>query len=196
MFDLGGGTFDVSIVNVGTEDLFEVKGTGGDTHLGGEDFDNKLIKYFVEDFKKKHKKDISEEKPPESLGETPTPESVPSTMLTGPIDSIKPDSLIKNELCEVEFNLEEIPELESVELKKRNDVYYEMYREARRKAKVARDLALSAYLEAKRIKNTYMLDNLKDSDESDNDFNEDDEDDDDDDDDDDDKEIDDIEEDD
>ena len=108
----------------------------------------------------KDEKDISEEKPPESLGETPTPESVPSTMLTGPIDSIKPDSLIKNELCEVEFNLEEIPELESVELKKRNDVYYEMYREARRKAKVARDLALSAYLEAKRIKNTYMLDNL------------------------------------
>lgn len=79
----------------------------------------------------------------------------------------------KNEgICEVEFNLEEIPDIETVQLKKRNEVYYEMYREARRKAKVARDLALSAYLEAKRIKNTYMLDNLKESDESDNDFDE------------------------
>lgn len=79
----------------------------------------------------------------------------------------------KTELCEVDFNLEEISNVESVQLKKRNEVYYEMYREARRKAKVARDLALSAYLEAKRIKNTYMLDNLKDSDESDNDFEDD-----------------------
>ena len=42
-----------------------------------------------------------------------------------------------------------------------------MYREARRKAKIARNLALSSYLEAKRIKNTYMLDNMKDSDDSD-----------------------------
>jgi hypothetical protein len=78
----------------------------------------------------------------------------------------------KNDICEVEFNLEEISELDSIQLKKRNDVYYEIYREARRKAKIARDLALSAYLEAKRIKNTYMLDNLKESDESDNDFDE------------------------
>jgi hypothetical protein len=56
-----------------------------------------------------------------------------------------------------------MPESETVSLKKRNDVYYEMYKEARQKAKVARDLALSAYLEAKRIKNTYMLDDIIDS---------------------------------
>jgi len=67
------------------------------------------------------------------------------------------------ELCEVDFNLEEIPE-ESVQIKQRSDVYYEMYREARKKAKIARDLALSAYLEAKHIKNTYLLDDLNDSD--------------------------------
>jgi hypothetical protein len=48
---------------------------------------------------------------------------------------------------------------------KRQDVYYEKYREARQKAKIARDLALSSYLEAKRIKNTYMLDEIEDSDE-------------------------------
>jgi hypothetical protein len=72
-----------------------------------------------------------------------------------------------NEIQEVEFNLEELNNSDSIQIKKRNEVYYEMYREARRKAKIARDLALSSYLEAKRIKNTYMLDDIKDSDDSD-----------------------------
>jgi len=70
-------------------------------------------------------------------------------------------------LQEIDFNLEELQDSEPVQIKKRNDVYYEMYREARRKAKVARDLALSSYLEAKRIKNTYMLDDIDDSEDSD-----------------------------
>jgi len=77
-----------------------------------------------------------------------------------------------NELCEVNFDLEEMPEIETFKLKQRDDVYYEMYKEARRKAKVAKDLALSAYLEAKQIKNKYMLDDISDSDESDEDFDE------------------------
>ena len=68
---------------------------------------------------------------------------------------------------EIQFDLEKIPEEESITLKNRADVYYERYREARRKAKIARKVALSAYLEAKHIKNTYMLDDLKTSDESD-----------------------------
>jgi hypothetical protein len=71
------------------------------------------------------------------------------------------------EIQEVEFNMDELSSTETVQIKKRNEVYYEMYREARRKAKIARDLALSSYLEAKRIKNTYMLDDIKDSDDSD-----------------------------
>lgn len=62
-----------------------------------------------------------------------------------------------NDLEEVDFNLDELPNSESVQIKQRNEVYYEMYREARKKAKIARDLALAAYLEAKEIKNTYML---------------------------------------
>ena len=81
-----------------------------------------------------------------------------------------------DELCEVEFDLEELPE-EKVQIKNRNDVYYEMYKEAKRKAKIARDLALSSYLEAKRIKNTYMLDDI-DDDSDDSDEEDDDEDDD------------------
>jgi L1 cell adhesion molecule like protein len=59
IFDLGGGTFDVSILAIDEGSLFEVKSTAGDTHLGGEDFDNRLVNYFAEEFKRKHKKDLS-----------------------------------------------------------------------------------------------------------------------------------------
>jgi hypothetical protein len=65
-----------------------------------------------------------------------------------------------NDLQEVDFDLDEMPKEDSINIKDRKEMYYEMYREARQKAKVARDLALSAYLEAKRIKNTYMLDDI------------------------------------
>lgn len=82
-------------------------------------------------------------------------------------EPIKIPIITKDGLEEVEFNLDDLLESESIQIKKRNDVYYEMYKEARKKAKIARDLALSSYLEAKRIKNTYMLDDIKDSDDSD-----------------------------
>ncbi|RWW83016.1 hypothetical protein BHE74_00008495 [Ensete ventricosum] len=58
IFDLGGGTFDVSLLTI-EEGIFEVKATAGDTHLGGEDFDNRIVNHFVQEFKRKHKKDIS-----------------------------------------------------------------------------------------------------------------------------------------
>ncbi|XP_054464259.1 heat shock 70 kDa protein 1-like [Anoplopoma fimbria] len=61
IFDLGGGTFDVSILTI-EDGIFEVKATAGDTHLGGEDFDNRMVNHFVEEFKRKHKKDISQNK--------------------------------------------------------------------------------------------------------------------------------------
>ena len=57
IFDLGGGTFDVSLLTI-DEGIFEVKATNGDTHLGGEDFDNKLVEYCMADFKKKSGIDI------------------------------------------------------------------------------------------------------------------------------------------
>ncbi|XP_072397225.1 heat shock protein 68-like isoform X2 [Diabrotica undecimpunctata] len=59
IFDLGGGTFDVSILTIDEGSLFEVKSTAGDTHLGGEDFDNRLVNYFADEFKRKYKKDMS-----------------------------------------------------------------------------------------------------------------------------------------
>ena len=57
IFDLGGGTFDVSLLTI-DEGVFEVKATAGDTHLGGEDFDSKLVEYCAADFLKKHQVDI------------------------------------------------------------------------------------------------------------------------------------------
>ncbi|XP_039392100.1 heat shock-related 70 kDa protein 2 [Mauremys reevesii] len=61
IFDLGGGTFDVSILTI-EDGIFEVKSTAGDTHLGGEDFDNRMVSHFVEEFKRKHKRDIGSNK--------------------------------------------------------------------------------------------------------------------------------------
>ena len=58
VFDLGGGTFDVSLLSI-DDGIFEVKATAGDTHLGGEDFDHRLVQHFVNEFKRKKKKDPS-----------------------------------------------------------------------------------------------------------------------------------------
>ena len=58
IFDLGGGTFDVSLLTI-EEGIFEVKATAGDTHLGGEDFDNRLVNHFVQEFKRKNKKGLT-----------------------------------------------------------------------------------------------------------------------------------------
>ena len=59
IFDLGGGTFDVSLLTI-EEGIFEVKATAGDTHLGGEDFDNRMVDYFLTEFKRRHRKDMSQ----------------------------------------------------------------------------------------------------------------------------------------
>jgi|UniRef100_A0A7S1IYK4 L1 cell adhesion molecule like protein len=61
IFDLGGGTFDVSLLTI-DGGIFEVKATAGDTHLGGEDFDNRLVSHFVDEFKRKNKKDVQANK--------------------------------------------------------------------------------------------------------------------------------------
>lgn len=61
VYDLGGGTFDISILELG-DGVFEVKSTNGDTHLGGADFDRAVVNYFVDEFKKEHGLDISDDK--------------------------------------------------------------------------------------------------------------------------------------
>ena len=58
IFDLGGGTFDVSLLSI-EDGIFEVKATAGDTHLGGEDFDNRMVEYFCTEFQRKFRKDLT-----------------------------------------------------------------------------------------------------------------------------------------
>ncbi|KAJ3669448.1 hypothetical protein LUZ60_011398 [Juncus effusus] len=58
IFDLGGGTFDVSLLLI-KNGVFTVKATNGDTHLGGEDFDDRMVDYFIEEFKRRYNKDVS-----------------------------------------------------------------------------------------------------------------------------------------
>lgn len=60
VYDLGGGTFDVSVLTI-EEGIFEVESTAGDTHLGGEDFDQRVMQYFIKLIKKKYSKDISKD---------------------------------------------------------------------------------------------------------------------------------------
>nr|QNF22887.1 putative heat shock protein isoform 2 [Lycosa tarantula] len=58
IYDLGGGTFDVSVLTIDEGSMFEVRATAGDTHLGGEDFDNRMVNHFAEEFRRKYKKDV------------------------------------------------------------------------------------------------------------------------------------------
>ena len=61
VFDLGGGTFDISILEIG-DGVFEVLATNGDTHLGGDDFDNAILHWMLDEFKKEHGIDLSKDK--------------------------------------------------------------------------------------------------------------------------------------
>lgn len=105
-------------------------------------------------------KEEDQEEEPEKMDENLSEEKIS-------IDTIDITSRSNSEFEEVNFDLEELPEEENLVLKNRKDVYYEMYREARRKAKIAKEMAMASYLEAKNIKNTYMLDDIEDSDDSD-----------------------------
>ena len=80
----------------------------------------------------------------------------------------KPFDAMSNEMEEVSFPLENLEKAEPFQLRQPNDIYYEMYYEARKKAKMAKEMALSCYLEAKNIKNTYMLNDLHESDSDEN----------------------------
>ena len=80
----------------------------------------------------------------------------------------KPFDAMSNEMEEVSFPLENLEKAESIQLREPNDIYYEMNYEARKKAKMAKEMALSCYLEAKNIKNTYMLNDLPESDSDEN----------------------------
>ena len=93
IYDLGGGTFDVTVMTI-EDGIFEVKSTAGDTHLGGEDFDRRLMEYFMQDFKRKHKKDISDNK--RSLRRLQTAcETAKKTLSSSTTATIELDSLFE-----------------------------------------------------------------------------------------------------
>jgi len=95
IFDLGGGTFDVSLLTI-DDGIFEVKATAGDTHLGGEDFDQRLVQHFVAEFKRKHRKDISGN--PRALRRLRTAcERAKRTLSTSAQTTIEIDSLFEGE---------------------------------------------------------------------------------------------------
>jgi len=92
------GTFDVSILAI-EDTIFEVKATAGDTHLGGEDFDTRLVEYFVEEFKRKHKKDLTESK--RSLRRLRTAcENAKRNLSSSTVSTIEIDSLFEG----IDFN--------------------------------------------------------------------------------------------
>ena len=96
----------------------------------------------------------------------PVSESVFQEPVSEP--EVKNDNYFNDyDILEVNLDIDEIENNNIFHLKEKTEVYYQMYREARQKAKLAKSLALSSYLEARRIKNLYMLDNIDDSDESD-----------------------------
>ena len=93
IYDLGGGTFDVTILSI-EDGIFEVKATAGDTHLGGEDFDRRLVEFFLEDFKRKHKTDPSESKRAMRRLQTAS-ENAKKTLSSSTIATIEIDSLFE-----------------------------------------------------------------------------------------------------
>ncbi|XP_030765976.1 heat shock cognate 71 kDa protein-like [Sitophilus oryzae] len=94
IFDFGGGTFDVSVLAI-AEGIFEVQSTSGDTHLGGEDIDNRMVQYFKDEFKKKYKSDLTGNK--RALRRLQTAcERAKRTLSTSTQASIEIDSLHDN----------------------------------------------------------------------------------------------------
>merc|ERR1712100_648250 len=95
IFDLGGGTFDVSLLTI-EEGIFEVKATAGDTHLGGEDFDQRLVQFFCAEFKRKYKKDIIAANNPRALRRLRTAcERAKRTLSSTAQTSVEIDSLFE-----------------------------------------------------------------------------------------------------
>ena len=91
IYDLGGGTFDVSLLTI-EDGIFEVKATAGDTHLGGEDLDRRVVQHLVTEFKRKHKQDISDNKRAMRRLQTAC-ETAKKTLSTSTVAAIEIDAL-------------------------------------------------------------------------------------------------------
>jgi hypothetical protein len=147
------------------------EGTPSDIHVSVSDRDD-------EPYETENNVVISENTPSTTISQ-PAEKLSASTITEIPVDSGTNENHVNNDIpvhtvgdiLEVDVDINNLVNEDTVFIKKRDDIYYQMYREAKRKAKMARDLAISSYLEAKHIKNTYMIENV-DSD-SDSDLDED-----------------------
>lgn len=101
--------------------------------------------------------EVVEEEEPEDAEEGEE-EDAENLVAKEPENQVQPENLVANDLEEITLDISEIVDEDTVVLKERNDVYYKMYRDALQNARAAKEMALTSYLEAKRIKNTYMLD--------------------------------------
>ena len=120
-------------------------------------------------------KSHSTEKPAENCF-SPHPEDWhPHELETRNLGIVQNTDYLPTDMLEINLDIDTVNNNETITLKKRDQVYYEMYKEARKKAKIIKKLAISSYLEAKRIKNTYMLTEIEDSEDSDCENEEDDE---------------------
>jgi hypothetical protein len=133
-----------------------------------EDFvDNNVIKMHISELSKDEmpRDEMSKDEIP---GDEIPGDEMPRNEISQPQTHV--DELFKNDtsdILEIDLDIDEIETSNIFHLKEKTEIYYQMYREARQKAKLAKSLALSSYLEARRIKNLYMLDNIDESDESD-----------------------------
>jgi len=152
----------------GSGEAFHRSGSGEAFHRSGSGEPLNKDVQPEEPILAKMSENIDPEKPDADLGNPASDAFIPVTEEEFPSIALAEAEAeaedLDIEMKEINITLDEIPTDEGLQIKNRNDVYYEMYKEAKRKAKIARDLALSSYLEAKRIKNTYLLEDLDDSD--------------------------------
>ena len=126
----------------------------------------KKVDVIVEEAKSQIDDSVTEQEEEVSQGD-----AVEEVIIDQEDDIVEEEESKKNDndddILEINLDVEEISDNDTIQLKDKTEVYYQMYKEARQKAKLAKSLALSSYLEARRIKNLYMLDDIDDSDESD-----------------------------
>ena len=135
----------------------------------------KKVEVIVDEAKSKidDKVTVQEEEEEEKEKEKEVEATDPEVIIDQEDDIVEEEEPKKNDndndddILEINLDVEEINDNDTIQLKDKTEVYYQMYKEARQKAKLAKSLALSSYLEARRIKNLYMLDDIDDSDESD-----------------------------
>lgn len=140
IFDLGGGTFDVSLLNI-TGGVFAVKATAGDTHLGGEDFDNALLDYFKKEFQKKSKLDISDD-PRASRRLRSACERAKRTLSSVAQTTVEVDSLFQGEDFSANITRAKFEEINAVAFKSTIDPVEKVLKDAKMAREKIDDIVL------------------------------------------------------